>query len=182
MLDFDEPKTLSFLQFISKEMSVGARIMIVDPVSHEFCHEKEDIVKQTLSQESCWNEEYHGNDKVSVTRSILEPFIQDYCTSLQMQINRDIKFSCHTWTLLLCKKSAHIEAQIEAPIETPPICTTLILTQSSYISEWSNQLRQSCRTNFWGPRDLSYLHHALIHRLVHAWSQYGGVLCLPYSW
>ena len=114
-------------------MSVGARIMIVDPVSHEFCHEKEDIVKQTLSKESCWNEEYHGNDKVSVTRSVLEPF-------------------------------------------------TLILTQSSYISEWSNQLRQSCRTNFWGPRDLSYLHHALIHRLVHAWSQYGGVLCLPYSW
>ena len=32
-------------------MSVGARIMIVDPVSHEFCNEKEDIIKRIVSLE-----------------------------------------------------------------------------------------------------------------------------------
>ena len=151
--------------------------MIVDPLSHEFCNEKEDIIKQTLSIESSWSEEYHGYDKVSVTRSVLEPFIQPYCTSLHLQINRDIKFSCHTWTLLLRKQSA----QIEPPIENPSICTTLILTQPPCIPEWSNQLRQHCRTNFWSAKDLSNLYHALLLRLMHAWSQYGGVLCLPYS-
>lgn len=178
LLDFDENKTRQFLLFLCEKLSDHSELLLVDPISHEFYNEKEVLIKKILNYSTEWTEYYHGQDKVSVSRSIIEPYIITYCKSLHMLINRDIKFSCHTWTLYLCKQCKRVNPLIDS-IQHVPLC--LILTQPPCISDWISCIRQSCNTNCWTIGDVSKTNKAMVDRLQQAWRRFGGVLCLPYS-
>lgn len=165
-------------------MSPDCFFLCVDPLSHQFCCEKERCVQSIFLHSGDVACKETGHWKISVSRSILEPFIQPYCNQLHLQINRDIKFSCHVWFQLLHKQSnvspGHMSLE---PLQTPaPIEKVLIFTQLPCIHIWVKRLRQTCHTNIWQLRDSSEDGNvALMNRLLHSWSQYGGVLCIPYT-
>ena len=179
LLDFDEPKAEELLFFLAKELTIQSELLIVDPISLEFLNEKEQFIKDALIMYAQWNKQYHGHDKVSVSRSIIEPHIQSYCDSLHLLINRDIKYSCHTWTMYLSKYSNE---------ERPPqeylgigYDCSLIVTQCICIPDWVSRVRKACRTNIWIIEDASESNQAIIDRLYRAWRRYGGVLFAPYT-
>ena len=179
LLDFDEPKAEELLFFLAKELTIQSELLIVDPISLEFLNEKEQFIKDTLIMNAQWKEQYHGHDKVSVTRSVIEPYIQSYCNSLHLLINRDIKYSCHTWTMYLSKFSNERRPPQEYMCIAYNCC--LILTQSICIPDWVSRIRKACRTNIWTIEDASESNQAIIDRLYRAWRRYGGVLCAPYT-
>ena len=179
LLDFDEPKAQELLLFLAKELTIQAELLIVDPISLEFLNEKEQFIKDILMLNVTWNERYHGHDKVSVSRSVIEPHIQSYCDSLHLLINRDIKYSCHTWTMYLSKSSNKERYSQEYLYFAYNCC--LILTQSVCIPDWVSRIRKVCRTNIWIIEDTSPSNQATIDRLYRAWRRYGGVLCAPYT-
>lgn len=179
LLDFDEPKAKELLLFLAKELTIQSELLIVDPISLEFLNEKEQFIKDTLMLNVKWDEQYHGHDKVSVSRSVIEPHIQSYCDSLHLLINRDIKYSCHTWTMYLSKFSNKENPPKEYPIIM--YNSSLILTQSVCIPDWVSKIRKVCRTNIWIIEDTSPSNQATIDRLYRAWRRYGGVLCAPYT-
>ena len=179
LLDFDEPKAQELLLFLAKELTIQSELLIVDPISLEFLNEKEQFIKDILMLNVTWNERYHGHDKVSVSRSVIEPHIQSYCDSLHLLINRDIKYSCHTWTMYLSKSSNKERYSQEYLYFAYNCC--LILTQSVCIPDWVSRIRKVCRTNIWIIEDTSPSNQATIDRLYRAWRRYGGVLCAPYT-
>ena len=179
LLDFDEPKAQELLLFLAKELTIQAELLIVDPISLEFLNEKEQFIKDILMLNVTWNERYHGHDKVSVSRSVIEPHIQSYCDSLHLLINRDVKYSCHTWTMYLSKSSNKERYSQEYLYFAYNCC--LILTQSVCIPDWVSRIRKVCRTNIWIIEDTSPSNQATIDRLYRAWRRYGGVLCAPYT-
>lgn len=179
LLDFDEPKAQELLLFLAKELTIQAELLIVDPISLEFLNEKEQFIKDILMLNVTWKEQYHGHDKVSVSRSVIEPHIQSYCDSLHLLINRDIKYSCHTWTMYLSKSSNKERYSRECLYFAYDCC--LILTQSVCIPDWVSRIRKVCRTNIWIIEDTSASNQATIDRLYRAWRRYGGVLCAPYT-
>ena len=179
LLDFDEPKAQELLLFLAKELTIQAELLIVDPISLEFLNEKEQFIKDILMLNVTWKEQYHGHDKVSVSRSVIEPHIQSYCDSLHLLINRDIKYSCHTWTMYLSKSSNKERYSREYLYFAYDCC--LILTQSVCIPDWVSRIRKVCRTNIWIIEDTSPSNQATIDRLYRAWRRYGGVLCAPYT-
>ena len=189
LLDFDEANTLAFLHSLRDLLPEDCLFMVVDPLSHQFCCEKEIAVKRAMLcnvpvhredkrlRQMGWKLLYEGHDKVSVSRSIIEPWIIKYCSTLNMQINRDIKLSCHTWSVLL-KKQAPGDS-IPPPLASP--FTALLLTQFPCIENIVATLR-SLRTNVWLPHDTcEESNPTLTNRLLQAWIQNGGVLCLPYT-
>ena len=189
LLDFDEAHSLAFLHSLRDLLPEDCLFMVVDPLSHQFCCEKEIAVKRAMMGNGSvqreekrpkrvgWKLLYEGHDKVSVTRSILEPLIIKHCTSLNMQINRDIKLSCHTWCVLLRKEGPG--DSIPPPLPSPH--TTLLLTQFPCIENIVATLRP-LHTNLWLPRDAcDETTPTLSDRLLRAWTQNGGVLCLPYT-
>ena len=179
LLDFDEPKAQELLLFLAKELTIQSELLIVDPISLEFLNEKEQFIKDILMLNVTWNEQYHGHDKVSVSRSVIEPHIQSYCDSLHLLINRDIKYSCHTWTMYLSKSSNKERYSQEYLYFAYDCC--LILTQCVCIPDWVSRIRKVCRTNIWIIEDTSASNQATIDRLYRAWRRYGGVLCAPYT-
>lgn len=179
LLDFDEPKAQELLLFLAKELTIQSELLIVDPISLEFLNEKEQFIKDILMLNVTWKEQYHGHDKVSVSRSVIEPHIQSYCDSLHLLINRDIKYSCHTWTMYLSKSSNKERYSRECLYFAYDCC--LILTQSVCIPDWVSRIRKVCRTNIWIIEDTSASNQATIDRLYRAWRRYGGVLCAPYT-
>ena len=179
LLDFDEPKAQELLLFLAKELTIQSELLIVDPISLEFLNEKEQFIKDILMLNVTWNEQYHGHDKVSVSRSVIEPHIQSYCDSLHLLINRDIKYSCHTWTMYLSKSSNKERYSQEYLYFAYDCC--LILTQCVCIPDWVSRIRKVCRTNIWIIEDTSPSNQATIDRLYRAWRRYGGVLCAPYT-
>ena len=179
LLDFDEPKAQELLLFLAKELTIQSELLIVDPISLEFLNEKEQFIKDILMLNVTWNERYHGHDKVSVSRSVIEPHIQSYCDSLHLLINRDVKYSCHTWTMYL-SKSSNKERYLREYLYFAYNCC-LILTQSVCIPDWVSRIRKVCRTNIWIIEDTSPSNQATIDRLYRAWRRYGGVLCAPYT-
>ena len=179
LLDFDESHTVALLRFLSRELPINSELLIVDPVSLEFLNEKEALIKTVLSCDVEWNELFHGQDKVSVSRSIIEPYILTYCNSLHLLINRDIKFSCHTWAMYLSKQSAREESKdIRLDVNAP---TCLILTQPICVPEWVSKLRAAIQTSVWTIDDVSAQNRAMIDRLCKAWRRFGGILILPYA-
>ena len=189
LLDFDEAHSLAFLHSLRDLLPEDCLFMVVDPLSHQFCCEKEIAVKRAMMGNGSvqreekrpkrvgWKLLYEGHDKVSVTRSILEPLIIKHCASLNMQINRDIKLSCHTWCVLLRKEGPG--DSIPPPLPSPH--TTLLLTQFPCIENIVATLRP-LHTNLWLPRDAcDETNPTISDRLLRAWTQNGGVLCLPYT-
>lgn len=181
LLDYDPTHTYHLLSLIASSLPQNASLLIVDPVSHQFCCEKETLILRQLSNSSHWDITYRGHDKISVSRSLLEPAIASYCKLLGLQINRDVKLSCHTWTLLLRKEANIYEAYEEKRVCCPPkiVSTVLILTQSPCICQWQSILRKRIHTNVWSVSDTS--NQPLMKRLVQSWQRFGGVLLLPYS-
>ena len=189
LLDFDEAHSLAFLHSLRDLLPEDCLFMVVDPLSHQFCCEKEIAVKRAMMGNGSvqreekrpkrvgWKLLYEGHDKVSVTRSILEPLIIKHCASLNMQINRDIKLSCHTWCVLLRKEGPG--DSIPPPLPSPH--TTLLLTQFPCIENIVATLRP-LHTNLWLPCDAcDETNPTISDRLLRAWMQNGGVLCLPYT-
>ena len=189
LLDFDEAHSLAFLHSLRDLLPEDCLFMVVDPLSHQFCCEKEIAVKRAMMGNGSvqreekrpkrvgWKLLYEGHDKVSVTRSILEPLIIKHCASLNMQINRDIKLSCHTWCVLLRKEGPG--DSIPPPLPSPH--TTLLLTQFPCIENIVATFRP-LHTNLWLPRDAcDETNPTISDRLLRAWMQNGGVLCLPYT-
>ena len=181
LLDYNSTHTQHLLSLLASTLPCNASLLIVDPVSHQFCCEKETLILRHLSTSCHWHTSYRGHDKVSVSRSLLEPAITSYCQLLGLHINRDVKLSCHTWTLLLRKEanldSDHQEKRICC--SSKPVSTVLILTQSPCIWQWQWMLRKKTHSNIWCISDPSNL--AMMKRLVQSWQQFGGVLLLPYS-
>lgn len=181
LLDYDSIHTQHLLSLIASSLPCNASLLIVDPVSHQFCCEKETLILRQVSASGQWHICYQGHDKVSVSRSLLEPAIASYCQRLGLQINRDVKLSCHTWTLLL-RKEANLDTQHQEKricCSTKSISTILILTQSPCIWKWQWMLHHLTHTNIWYITDPSNL--AMMKRLVQSWQQFGGVLLLSYS-
>ena len=54
---------------------------------------------------------YRGHDKVSVSRQNLEPSLAPLCAKLGLEMSRDVKLSCHTWSLLLRRGSEESKAK-----------------------------------------------------------------------
>ena len=180
LLDYNSTHTQHLLSLIASTLPCNASLLIVDPVSHQFCCEKETLILRHLTASSHWHISYRGHDKVSVSRSLLEPAIASYCQLLGLQINRDVKLSCHTWTLLL-RKEANLGAdhQEKRICSSKSVSTVLILTQSPCIWQWQWMLRKKTHSNIWSISDPSNL--AMMKRLVQSWQQFGGALLLPYS-
>ena len=97
LLDYNSTHTQHLLSLLASTLPCNASLLIVDPVSHQFCCEKETLILRHLSTSCHWHTSYRGHDKVSVSRSLLEPAITSYCQLLGLHINRDVKLSCHTW-------------------------------------------------------------------------------------
>lgn len=153
---------------------------IVDPLSHQFCCEKEHQIQLSFTHHSSSSFvcSAKGHCKVSVSRSLLEPAIQSYCNLLHLQINRDIKLSCHVWFRLLHKTE---ETPSNQPSIQPNVEKVLILTQLPCVNEWKRKIRGSCQTNVWQLRDSTESENlALYNRIIDCWSKYGGILCIPY--
>lgn len=177
LLDFEPSKTNKLLTTIGSSLPAHSSFLVVDPLSHQFCCEKERHLQSIFLQQSftCQKE---GHTKVSVSRSILEPQILSFCTKLNLQINRDIKLSCHVWYKLF-QKTSHA-TEISVSTETPE--KVLILTHLPCVNEWRARLRANCRTNVWQLRDSSDdSNSAMYSRLLANWNQFGGVFCIPYS-
>ena len=199
LLDYDMPNTECLLSQIAQSLPSKALLLIVDPVSHQFCCEKETLIRRHIENSSttAWTMLYKQHDKVSVTRKLIEPQLKQYCDLLHLQIHRDVKLSCHTWTLLMQKEGGH-EKEINqdnndytqttskrvclSTTPTPSFSTVLLLTQSPCISQWVDSLREQVHTNLWYPRDTATsLDQAIFGRLVHSWKRFGGILLIAYS-
>lgn len=177
LLDFAPQQTASLLKTIATHLPERASFLVVDPLSHQFCCEKERHVQSVFMQQKFTCEE-EGHCKVSVTRSILEPFIQPFCSKLHLQINRDVKLSCHVWFKLL-QKTGYETPVVEHSVIPERV---LVLTHLPCVNEWTHCLRATCQTNVWQLRDASDgSNNAMYQRLLQSWAQYGGVVCLPYS-
>ena len=163
-------------------MKEDSFFLFVDPISHQFCCEKERQIESFfLHSNSSFTCQQKGHCKVSVSRSILEPAITTYCSLLHLQINRDVKLSCHVWFCLL-HKDCTTKDDSTIIINNPSTDRILILTQLACIYSWNEYLHQYCHTNTWQLRDSTEdQNHAIYTRLFHSWSIYGGVLLLPYS-
>lgn len=198
LLDYDRSNTDHLLSHISQALPTGASILIVDPVSHQFCCEKETHILRLMERTSqtAWRVTYKQHDKVSVTRSLLEPQLIRYCDLLHLQIHRDVKLSCHTWTILMTKEEDdehddYGDGDDEHDDHGKRVClqsssssfnTILLLTQSPCISQWVDLLRTQSHTNLWYPREnATSLDQAVFGRLVQSWQQFGGVLIASYS-
>lgn len=210
LLDSFPEETLLMLHGLRDFLPEGCLFMVVDPLSHQFCCEKEMEVKMAMmscegerdKRKRCaeWGVLYEGHDKVSVTRSVIEPFIGKMCATLNMQMNRDIKLSCHTWCVVMkkgegCVRSVSLPLSPSSlppspsPLTSSPLTTltttpttTLILTQLPCIEDITRTLRSTLHTNLWLPRDCADdANRALYARLTSAWQRYGGVLVLPYT-
>ena len=176
-MDYDAQRTLQFMEFLTAELPQHSRIAVVDPVSHQFCCEKETQTRRFFEQRG-HQVVYQKHMKVSVSRSVLEPAIASLCDILHLQINRDIKLSCHTWSVIV-----QLEHQLSRTILPPPnVKQTLVITPLPCISYWQLFLHRFCHTNVWIlPTKEDKPNVALYRRLFRAWYQFGGVLCIPYS-
>lgn len=210
LLDSFPEETLLMLHGLRDCLPEGCLFMVVDPLSHQFCCEKEMEVRMAMmscegerdKRRRCaeWGVLYEGHDKVSVTRSVIEPFIGKMCATLNMQMNRDIKLSCHTWCVVMkkgegCVRSVSLPLSPSSlppspsPLTSSPLTTltttpttTLILTQLPCIEDITRTLRSTLHTNLWLPRDCADdANRALYARLTSAWQRYGGLLVLPYT-
>ena len=143
LLDSFPEETLLMLHGLRDCLPEGCLFMVVDPLSHQFCCEKEMEMKMAMmscegerdKRKRCaeWGVLYEGHDKVSVTRSVIEPFIGKMCATLNMQMNRDIKLSCHTWCVVM-KKGEGCVRSVSLPLSPsslPPSPSSLPLSQSS---------------------------------------------------
>lgn len=182
LLDYQPTQTQYLLQTIAKYMKEKSLFLFVDPLSHQFCCEKERQIESFfIHSKSSFTCQQKGHCKVSVSRSILEPAIESYCSLLHLQINRDVKLSCHVWFCLLHKDHDMKEDTVSV-MNTPSIDRILILTQLACIYPWNDSLHKYCHTNTWQLRDSSEdQNQAMYTRLFQNWSLYGGVLLLPYS-
>ena len=150
LLDSFPEETLLMLHGLRDCLPEGCLFMVVDPLSHQFCCEKEMEVKMAMmscegerdKRRRCaeWGVLYEGHDKVSVTRSVIEPFIGKMCATLNMQMNRDIKLSCHTWCVVMkkgegCVRSVSLPLSPSSlppsPSPLPPSPSSLPLSPSS---------------------------------------------------
>ena len=150
LLDSFPEETLLMLHSLRDFLPEGCLFMVVDPLSHQFCCEKEMEVKMAMmscegerdKRKRCaeWGVLYEGHDKVSVTRSVIEPFIDKMCATLNMQMNRDIKLSCHTWCVVMkkgegCVRSVSLPLSPSSlplsPSSLPPSPSSLPLSPSS---------------------------------------------------
>lgn len=82
LLDYNSTHTQHLLSLLASTLPCNASLLIVDPVSHQFCCEKETLILRHLSTSCHWHTSYRGHDKVSVSRSLLEPAITSYCQLL----------------------------------------------------------------------------------------------------
>ena len=143
LLDSFPEETLLMLHSLRDFLPEGCLFMVVDPLSHQFCCEKEMEMKMAMmscegerdKRKRCaeWGVLYEGHDKVSVTRSVIEPFIGKMCATLNMQMNRDIKLSCHTWCVVM-KKGEGCVRSVSLPLSPsslPPSPSSLPLSPSS---------------------------------------------------
>ena len=143
LLDSFPEETLLMLHGLRDCLPEGCLFMVVDPLSHQFCCEKEMEVRMAMmscegerdKRRRCaeWGVLYEGHDKVSVTRSVIEPFIGKMCATLNMQMNRDIKLSCHTWCVVM-KKGEGCVRSVSLPLSPsplPPSPSSLPLSPSS---------------------------------------------------
>ena len=143
LLDSFPEETLLMLHGLRDFLPEGCLFMVVDPLSHQFCCEKEMEMKMAMmscegerdKRKRCaeWGVLYEGHDKVSVTRSVIEPFIGKMCATLNMQMNRDIKLSCHTWCVVM-KKGEGCVRSVSLPLSPsslPPSPSSLPLSPSS---------------------------------------------------
>ena len=143
LLDSFPEETLLMLHGLRDCLPEGCLFMVVDPLSHQFCCEKEMEVRMAMmscegerdKRKRCaeWGVLYEGHDKVSVTRSVIEPFIGKMCATLNMQMNRDIKLSCHTWCVVM-KKGEGCVRSVSLPLSPsplPPSPSSLPLSPSS---------------------------------------------------
>ena len=136
LLDSFPEETLLMLHSLRDFLPEGCLFMVVDPLSHQFCCEKEMEVRMAMmscegerdKRRRCaeWGVLYEGHDKVSVTRSVIEPFIGKMCATLNMQMNRDIKLSCHTWCVVMKKGEGCVRS-----VSLPPSPSSLPLSPSS---------------------------------------------------
>ena len=200
LLDYDMPNTERLLSQIAQSLPPKTSLLIVDPVSHQFCCEKETLIRRHIENSSAmqWTILYKQHDKISVTRKLIEPQLKQYCDMLHLQIHRDVKLSCHTWTLLMQKQdraanAANQESNDYSQETSKRVClspspspstysTILLLTQSPCISQWVDSLREQVRTNLWYPRDTATsLDQAIFGRLVQSWKRFGGILLIAYS-
>ena len=146
LLDSFPEETLLMLHGLRDFLPEGCLFMVVDPLSHQFCCEKEMEVKMAMmscegerdKRKRCaeWGVLYEGHDKVSVTRSVIEPFIGKMCATLNMQMNRDIKLSCHTWCVVM-KKGEGCVRSVSLPLSPsslPPSPSPLTSTLSPLTS------------------------------------------------
>lgn len=180
LLDHQPNQTHTLLQTVASSLPINSNFFIVDPLSHQFCCEKEFQIQSSFTHHptSSFVCSSKGHCKVSVSRSILEPAIQSYCNLLHLQINRDIKLSCHVWFQLLHKTS---ETPSNQPLIQSNVEKVLILTQLPCVNEWKRKISGNCQTNVWQLRDSTESENlALYNRLIDCWSKYGGVLCIPY--
>ena len=140
LLDSFPEETLLMLHGLRDFLPEGCLFMVVDPLSHQFCCEKEMEVKMAMmscegerdKRKRCaeWGVLYEGHDKVSVTRSVIEPFIGKMCATLNMQMNRDIKLSCHTWCVVM-KKGEGCVRSVSLPLPSSSRSSSLPLSPSS---------------------------------------------------
>lgn len=143
LLDSFPEETLLMLHSLRDFLPEGCLFMVVDPLSHQFCCEKEMEVKMAMmscegerdKRKRCaeWGVLYEGHDKVSVTRSVIEPFIGKMCATLNMQMNRDIKLSCHTWCVVM-KKGEGCVRSVSLPLPSSSRSSSLPLSPSSLTS------------------------------------------------
>ena len=125
LLDSNLADTNRLLSVVASSLPPSSRFLVVDPISHQFCCEKEISVARCFPS---FKMAYRGHDKVSVSRQILEPLLAPLCTELGLEMSRDVKLSCHTWSLLLCRG-------LEGESEAKRVCVSLCSGVDGYVDD-----------------------------------------------
>ena len=108
LLDSSLDETKRLLSVVASSLPPSSHFLVIDPISHQFCCEKEVSVMRCFPS---FKTIYRGHDKVSVSRQNLEPSLAPLCGKLGLEMSRDVKLSCHTWSLLLRRGSEESEAK-----------------------------------------------------------------------
>ena len=108
LLDSSLDETKRLLSVVASSLPPSSHFLVIDPISHQFCCEKEVSVMRCFPS---FKTIYRGHDKVSVSRQNLEPSLAPLCAKLGLEMSRDVKLSCHTWSLLLRRGSEESEAK-----------------------------------------------------------------------
>lgn len=108
LLDSSLAETKRLLSVVASSLPPSSHFLVIDPISHQFCCEKEVSVMRCFPS---FKTIYRGHDKVSVSRQNLEPSLAPLCAELGLEMSRDVKLSCHTWSLLLRRGSEESEAK-----------------------------------------------------------------------